>query len=291
VDHPDVHTIVFTGSKAVGLSILQKAAVVHPGQQHIKKVILELGGKNAIIVDTDADLDEAVDGVVHSAFGFSGQKCSACSRVIVLQDVYDKFVTRLMEATRSLVQAPAQDPQACLGPVVDEESYQRLMSIVQAGKQGSMGSSPVSWQKAQRAYQAMQVQGGFFVPPTIFTDVQVTDPLAQQEFFGPILAVLKAKDMDQAIQMLNQTEYALTAGLYSRSPSNIAKAREEIQCGNLYINRGITGAMVQRQPFGGFKLSGVGSKAGGPDYLQQFMEPRCITENQMRRGFAPSAEV
>jgi RHH-type proline utilization regulon transcriptional repressor/proline dehydrogenase/delta 1-pyrroline-5-carboxylate dehydrogenase len=294
VDHPDVHTIVFTGSKAVGLSILQKAAVVHPGQQHIKKVILELGGKNAIIVDTDADLDEAVDGVVHSAFGFSGQKCSACSRVIVLQDVYEKFVTRLMEATRSLVQAAAQDPQACLGPVVDEDSYQRLMSIVQAADAtASSGgaSSPVSWQKAQRAYQAMPVQGGYFVPPTIFTDVQATDPLAQQEFFGPVLAVIKARDMSEAIQILNQTEYALTAGLYSRSPSNIAKAREEIQCGNLYINRGITGAMVQRQPFGGFKLSGVGSKAGGPDYLQQFMEPRCITENQMRRGFAPTPEV
>jgi RHH-type proline utilization regulon transcriptional repressor/proline dehydrogenase/delta 1-pyrroline-5-carboxylate dehydrogenase len=279
VQHPQVTTIAFTGSKAVGLHILQNAAVHKPGQMHVKRCIIEMGGKNAVIIDSDADLDEAVDGVLYSAFGFSGQKCSACSRLIVLEDVYDKFEARLLEATKSIVQAAADDPKAYLGPVVDEEAYQRILRTVEEAKKTN-----------QLLYQAPTVSGGYFVPPTIFTKVDPNSSLAQNEIFGPVLAMIKAKDLDHALEIANGTEYALTGGVFSRSPANIAKVKAEFEVGNLYVNRGITGAMVDRHPFGGFKMSGVGSKTGGPDYLKQFMEPRCVTENTLRRGFAPADE-
>lgn len=277
VQHPQVTTIAFTGSKAVGLHILKNAADHKPGQTQVKRCIIEMGGKNAIIIDNDADLDEAVDGVVYSAFGFSGQKCSACSRVIVLEDVFDKFESRLLEATRSITQASAEDPLAYLGPVVDQEAYQRILQTIEAAKASH-----------KLLYQGEAPAGGYFVPPTIFTDVDPQSSLAQNEIFGPVLAVIKAKDLDQALEIANGTEYALTGGLFSRSPANIAKVKAGYEVGNLYINRGITGALVDRHPFGGFKMSGVGSKTGGPDYLKQFTEPRCVTENTLRRGFAPA---
>lgn len=277
VQHPHVTTIAFTGSKAVGLHILQKAATHQPGQIHVKRCIIEMGGKNAVIIDNDADLDEAVDGVVYSAFGFSGQKCSAASRVIVLDEVFDKFEARLLEATRSIVQASAENPAAYLGPVVDEEAYNRILKTIEEAKT-----------KHQLLYQGEAPKGGFFVPPTIFTKVDPKSTLAQNEIFGPVLALIKAKDLDEALEIANGTEYALTGGLFSRSPAHIARVKAEFEVGNLYINRGITGAMVDRHPFGGFKMSGVGSKTGGPDYLKQFMEPRCVTENTLRRGFAPA---
>ncbi len=277
VQHPQVTTIAFTGSKAVGLHILQTAAVHKPGQAHVKRCIIEMGGKNAVIIDSDADLDEAVEGVLYSAFGFAGQKCSACSRLIVLADVYDKFEARLLEATKSIVQASAEDPKAYLGPVVDEDAYQAILRTVEEAKKSN-----------QLLYQAPLVPGGYFVPPTIFTNVDAHSTLAQNEIFGPVLAVIKARDLDHALEIANGTEYALTGGLFSRSPATIAKVKAEFEVGNLYINRGITGAMVDRHPFGGFKMSGVGSKTGGPDYLKQFMEPRCVTENTLRRGFAPA---
>jgi RHH-type proline utilization regulon transcriptional repressor/proline dehydrogenase/delta 1-pyrroline-5-carboxylate dehydrogenase len=236
-----------------------------------------MGGKNAIIIDNDADLDEAVDGVLYSAFGFAGQKCSACSRLIVLEEVYDKFESRLLEATRSIVQASAEDPSAYLGPVVDEEAYQRMMNTIEEAKKTN-----------KLLYQGEAPRGGYYVPPTIFTHVDPKSSIAQNEIFGPVLAVIKAKDLDQALEIANGTEYALTGGLFSRSPANIAKVKAEFEVGNLYINRGITGAMVDRHPFGGFKMSGIGSKTGGPDYLKQFTEPRCVTENTLRRGFAPA---
>jgi RHH-type proline utilization regulon transcriptional repressor/proline dehydrogenase/delta 1-pyrroline-5-carboxylate dehydrogenase len=280
VQHPKITTIAFTGSKAVGLHILSAAANHKPGQQHVKRCIIEMGGKNAMIIDTDADLDEAVDGVVYSAFGFSGQKCSACSRLIVLADVYDKFVNRLLEATRSITVAHAEDPKAYLGPVVDEEAYMRIQKTIADAKN-----------QHELLYQGDAPAGGYFVPPTIFTNVDPTSKLAQEEIFGPVLAIIKAKDLDHALQIANSTEYALTGGLFSRSPENIKKVREEFEVGNLYINRGITGAMVDRHPFGGFKMSGIGSKTGGPDYLKQFTEPRCVTENTLRRGFAPTEEA
>lgn len=277
VDHPLTTTIAFTGSKSVGLHILKQAANVHPGQTSVKRCIIEMGGKNAVIIDNDADLDEAIDGVIYSAFGFAGQKCSAASRVIVLEEVYDKFVSRLVDSTKSIKVRSAIDPEAYLGPVVDQEACERIKATINEAK------------KHNKLLFEMDVANtGYFVGPTIFADVDPMSDLAQKEIFGPVLAVIKAKDIDQAIQFANCTEYALTGGLFSRSPANIAKVAAEFECGNLYINRGITGAMVDRHPFGGFKMSGLGSKTGGPDYLRQFMEPRVVTENLLRRGFAPT---
>lgn len=279
VNHPDVAVIAFTGSKNVGLQINRQAAETPPGQDHVKHVIAEMGGKNAIIVDEDADLDEAVHGVVQSAFSYQGQKCSACSRVIVLEPIHDAFLNRLIEATRSLKIAPAEDPGSVVGPLIEESARRRILDAVERGKR-----------EARMVYAGdvgPLAQQGFYVAPHIFADVQPTSFLAQDEFFGPLLSVLKARDLDQAIEIANGTQYALTGGLYSRSPQNIGRVKRLFRVGNLYINRKITGALVDKQPFGGFKLSGLGSKAGGPDYLLQFLLPRTITENTMRRGFAP----
>jgi RHH-type proline utilization regulon transcriptional repressor/proline dehydrogenase/delta 1-pyrroline-5-carboxylate dehydrogenase len=280
VKHPQVTTIAFTGSKAVGLHILAEAARHKPGQTSVKRCIIEMGGKNAVIIDSDADLDEAVDGVLYSAFGFSGQKCSAASRCIVLEEVYEKFEQRLLEATKSIHQTSAENPMAYLGPVVDEEAHQRILNTIAEAKKSN-----------RLLYEGPAVAGGYYVPPTIFTQVDPRSKLAQEEIFGPVLALIKAKTLTEAIEIANSTEYALTGGLFSRSPENIKRVREEFEVGNLYINRGITGAMVDRHPFGGFKMSGVGSKTGGPDYLKQFTEPRCVTENMLRRGFAPTESV
>jgi len=279
-EHPDVQIIAFTGSRPVGLQILKHTAELKPKQNHLKKVILELGGKNAIIVDSDADLDEAVLGIRHSAFSFQGQKCSACSRVIVLADRYDEFIHRLVEATRTLLLGPPERFEHTLGPVVDREAYERIKNtIANASK------------RFQRVCGDDAVNSiGYYIPATIFVDVDPQDKLAQEEIFGPVLTVHKARDFSEALAIANHTDCALTGGVFSRSPENLARARREFHVGNLYLNRGITGAFVSRQPFGGFKLSGIGSKAGGADYLQQFIETRVITENTMRRGFAPDSE-
>jgi RHH-type transcriptional regulator, proline utilization regulon repressor / proline dehydrogenase / delta 1-pyrroline-5-carboxylate dehydrogenase len=279
VNHKDVSLIAFTGSKPVGLHIMRQAQNVLPGQQHIKRVIAELGGKNAIIVDSDADLDEAVTGMIYSAFGFQGQKCSACSRAIVIEPLYERFLERMLEAAKSLHIGSSEDPRSFMGPVVDEEAYKRILATIESAKSSS-----------RLVFQGQAPAGGYFVPPTIFADVDPNSDLAQKEIFGPVLAVIKAKDMDHALKIANSTEYALTGGLYSRSPATIERVKREFEVGNLYINRGNTGALVERHPFGGFKMSGVGSKAGGPDYLLQFMEPRVVTENTMRRGFVPNDE-
>lgn len=277
VNHKDTATIAFTGSKAVGLHILNKASLLQPGQTHIKRCITELGGKNALIVDSDADLDEAVDAVLYSAFGFAGQKCSACSRAVILDEIYDKFETRLVEAARSMVIGSAEDPKSFYGPVVDAEAHTRILGMIDAAKS-----------KHKLLFEGPILPNGYYVPPTIFGNVPSEAPIAQDEIFGPVLALIRVKDLDEAIRVANGTQYALTGGLYSRSPANIEKVRNEFEVGNLYINRGITGALVERHPFGGFKLSGIGSKAGGPDYLKQFMEPKVVTENTVRRGFAPT---
>jgi RHH-type transcriptional regulator, proline utilization regulon repressor / proline dehydrogenase / delta 1-pyrroline-5-carboxylate dehydrogenase len=276
VKHPLTTTIAFTGSKAVGLLIAKNAAVVQPGQQHVKRCIIEMGGKNALIIDQDADLDEAVDAVLYSAFGFAGQKCSAASRVIVLSEVYEKFCERLVEAARSIKMLSAENPAAYLGPVVDEEAYARLLNTITEAEKNF-----------QLLYKSPAPMGGYYVPITIFGDVKSHESLAQNEFFGPVIALLKATDLTHALEIANSTEYALTGGIFSRSPANIERVKAELEVGNMYINRGITGAMVDRHPFGGFKMSGIGSKTGGPDYLRQFMEPVVVTENTMRRGFAP----
>ncbi len=277
VKHPLVTTIAFTGSKAVGLEILRSASNMVSGQIHVKRCIIEMGGKNAIIVDSDADLDEAVKGVVHSAFGFAGQKCSACSRVFVVGDIYDKFKERLLDATQSLRVLPSEDPLASLGPVIDQEAQKRILSFIEAGKQ-----------EGRLLFQAPTPANGYFVGPTIIEGLAPQSKIAQSEIFGPVLALFKVDSLQQAVTAMNDVEYALTGGIFSRSPANIDYAKEHIEVGNLYVNRGITGALVDRHPFGGFKMSGIGSKTGGPDYLKQFMEPRTVTENTLRRGFAPT---
>ncbi len=279
VEHPDVHLIAFTGSQAVGCHIYAQAAKLQPGQKHLKRVIAEMGGKNAVIIDSSADLDQAVQGVVQSAFGFSGQKCSACSRLIVQESVYETVIERLVAATESLAVGDPRLPGTKVGPVIDAEAQARLQQAIATAR----AQFPVAL--------AMPAPGdGFFVGPVIFRDVDPASDLAQQELFGPVLAVIKAQDFAEAIAIANGTDYALTGGLYSRTPAHIEQAHAEFEVGNLYINRSITGAIVERQPFGGYKLSGVGSKAGGPDYLLQFLEPRTITENIQRQGFAPLDE-
>jgi RHH-type proline utilization regulon transcriptional repressor/proline dehydrogenase/delta 1-pyrroline-5-carboxylate dehydrogenase len=282
-EHPDVALIAFTGSREVGLEINRVAAEVSAkGIGGVKRVIAEMGGKNAIIVDADADLDEAVLGTVKSAFGYQGQKCSACSRVIVLSEVHDAFLKRLVEAARSLEIGPAEYPSTSVGPVIDAAALAKIHEYIELGRQE--GRLELSVEVGALAQQ------GFFVGPHIFANVSPTARIAQEEIFGPVLAVLRAKNLDEAFQIANGTDYALTGGFYSRSPANLERARREFLVGNLYLNRSITGALVGRQPFGGFKLSGIGSKAGGPDYLLQFVLPRTITENTLRRGFAPAAE-
>lgn len=281
VAHPAVHVINFTGSRAVGLHIMKEAADVKPGQRHLKRVVAEMGGKNAIIIDDDADLDEAVAGCVHSAFGFQGQKCSAASRLIVLEACYERFKSRFLEAVASLKIGPSENPAYKVGPVIDADARARLEGVIERNR-------------AHIAFQLEMPAGlreqGHFVPPTVFESTDFTSELGQQEFFGPLVTMFRVKDLDEAIRAMNDVDYALTGGIYSRAPRNLERARAECEVGNLYINRGITGALVQRQPFGGFKLSGVGAKAGGPDYLLQFLEPRAVSENTMRRGFVPEEE-
>ncbi len=279
VDSPEVSLIAFTGSREVGLDIIARAAVVAPGQDHIKRVIAELGGKNAIIVDADADLDEAVAGIIKYAFGFQGQKCSACSRVVVLDEIYDRFVARLVAGAESLVIGDPADPLTDVGPVIDGAAREKILGFVELGRR-----------EARTLLLREGPSRGSFAPLAIFGEVDPDSRLAQEEIFGPVLSVIKVGSIERAIEVANSVSYALTGGLYSRSPRNLELAQREFRVGNLYINRGITGAMVARQPFGGFKMSGVGSKAGGPDYLLQFLEPRCVTENTLRRGFAPAEE-
>lgn len=279
VSDPRVAIVSFTGSVAVGLAIQAQAAKRAPGQRQLKKVIAEMGGKNAIIIDDDADLDEAVKGVVGSAFGYQGQKCSACSRVIVHRGVYDAFVSRLQAATASLTIGPPEDPANAVGPVIDAEARDRLLGAIEKGK---------SEAQCLHAGDVGELsKSGYFVAPHLFADSPRDSLLARTELFGPVLAIFRARDISDALSLANDTDYALTGGVYSRNPVTIDRCKEEFEVGNLYINRRITGAEVDRQPFGGYRLSGIGAKAGGPDYLGQFLVPRTVTENTLRRGFAP----
>lgn len=276
VKHKDTAMICFTGSKEVGQKILSHAQTFQPGQQQIKRCMTELGGKNAIIIDSDADLDEAVSSILYSSFGFQGQKCSACSRLIVLDEIYNKLIERLVEAAKSFKVGPAENPTSYMGPVIDEEAYKRILNYIEIGKS-----------EAKLLFKGDAPTEGYFVAPHIFIDVKTNHRIAQEEIFGPVLAIIKCKDLDEALEIANGTEFGLTGGLFSRSPQNIERVKNEFNVGNLYINRGNTGAMVERHPFGGFKMSGGGSKTGGKDYLLQFVDPKVITENTLRRGFAP----
>jgi RHH-type proline utilization regulon transcriptional repressor/proline dehydrogenase/delta 1-pyrroline-5-carboxylate dehydrogenase len=285
VSHPDTAVVAFTGSRPVGLAINAQAAAASAatGSRLVKRVIAEMGGKNAIIVDDDADLDEAVMAVVQSGFGFQGQKCSACSRVILVDRVHDACVSRLADAVRSLRVGSAAEPGTRVGPLVDREAQQRVQSFIDLG------------QRTAREVVAVDVGGladrGWFVGPHVFADADPASSLGQEEIFGPVLVVLRARDFDHAIELANGTSYALTAGVFTRSPAHLHEAAVSLQAGNVYLNRGITGALVRRQPFGGYRLSGIGSKTGGPDYLQQFLVPRTVTENTLRRGFTPPSRT
>ena len=279
VGHPAIALIAFTGSKETGLAIIERASRLANGQHHVKKVIAEMGGKNAIIIDDDADLDEAVPAVIRSAFGYQGQKCSACSRAIVLDEIYDRFMERLVEAARSVKIGPAEDPANFMGPVISQDARDHILGYLELARS-----------EGRIVYSSPVPEEGYYVPLTIVADVGPEARIAQEEIFGPVLAVMRAGDFDEAIALANSTDFALTGAVFSRSPDHLERARREFRVGNLYLNRGCTGAIVGRQPFGGFKLSGIGSKAGGPDYLLQFLEPRTVTENTMRRGFIPSWE-
>ncbi|MET0902502.1 MAG: proline dehydrogenase family protein [Acidimicrobiales bacterium] len=277
VEHPDVAVIAFTGSKPVGLLINQVAAAPQPGQRHVKQVVCELGGKNALIIDDDADPDQAVPAAAYSAFGYAGQKCSAASRLIVLDRVYDTVVTRLVGCSSELLLGHPATPGVQVGPVIDADAHERVRGYVEAAP--TQGRVVLCREDVP--------DSGWFVGPTIVEVDDPSAPIAREEIFGPVLAVLRARDFDHAIELANDTEYALTAGCFSRSPLHLERAAAELRAGNVYLNRHITGAVVGRQPFGGYGMSGVGSKAGGPDYLHQFLDPRVSTENTLRQGFAP----
>ena len=285
VRDPRVALVAFTGSKAVGLDIVKACAEVGDGQHFVKHVVCEMGGKNAIIVDASADLDEAVLGVRQSAFGFSGQKCSACSRVIVVESAHDQFLHRLIEATRCLTVGDPTLPGTDIGPVIDADAAARIKQFIEIGsKEGKLELQlPVP--------EGLEAKVGLpYVGPTIISGIRPEHRLANDEIFGPVLAVIKVKDFEEALAVANGTAYKLTGGIYSRKPAHLERAKREYRVGNLYLNRGITGALVGRQPFGGFGMSGLGSKAGGGGYLEHFVVPRALCENTMRRGFAPSVD-
>ena len=268
VDHPRGRFINFTGSKEVGLRIGSRAAKVQPGQPWLKRAFLEMGGKDAVVVDETADLDAATAAVVQSAFGFQGQKCSAASRLIVTAEVYAPFLEKLVAATKVLNVGPAEENYP-VAAVISEEQYRKILAEIDSGKAQA---------KLLVGGKAIDRDGGYYIEPTVFAEVPGNSRLGQYEIFGPVLAVIRARNFDAAVQIFNDTEYGLTGGLFSRSRERIERAKREFEVGNLYINRGITGARVGVQPFGGFKMSGSNAKAGGPDYVRLFMEMKTVAE-------------
>jgi len=269
VEHPKTRFIAFTGSKEVGLDIHVRAAKTQPGQIWIKRTILEMGGKDSIIVSADADLDKAVAGVIASAFGFSGQKCSACSRAIVEEPIYDVFVDRVREAAAALkVGDPAENPN--MGPVVNEGALKTISEYIQAGRtEGRLIAGGHAIETPEK---------GYYLEPTVFADVAPNARISQEEIFGPVLAILRAPDFDSALAIANNTEFGLTGAVYTQDRVKLDKARREFHVGNLYFNRKCTGAMVGAHPFGGFNMSGTDSKAGGPDYLYLFTQAKSVAE-------------
>ena len=269
VAHPQTRFIAFTGSKAVGLEIHESAGRTQPGQRFIKRTILEMGGKDAIIVEADANLDAAIEGVVASAFGFNGQKCSACSRAIIAASIYDTFCDRLQARVR---QIQTGDPAKNIytGPVISEKAYKKVLGYIEIGKtEGRLLAGGITIKTPD---------GGYYIQPTVFADVSPTARISQEEIFGPVLAVIKSESFEQSLAIANNTEYGLTGSVYSSSREKLDRAREEFHVGNLYFNRKSTGAMVGAHPFGGFNMSGTDSKAGGPDYLLLFTQAKSIGE-------------
>ncbi len=270
VEHPRTRFISFTGSRDVGLRINELAARQRPGQLWIKRVIAEMGGKDAIIVDGDVDLDKAVDGVLVSAFGYQGQKCSACSRAIVDAKVYDGFLSKLAAKTKNIKVGPADDPDNYMGPVISAGARRTILQYIEAGmKEGRLVAGATSGPEVPS-------EGGYFVPPTILADVEPGAKIFQEEIFGPVLAVSKARDFEHALDLANDSQYGLTGAVFSRNTDHLKQARERFHVGNLYFNRKCTGAMVGAHPFGGFNMSGTDSKAGGPDYLLLFLQAKSV---------------
>jgi 1-pyrroline-5-carboxylate dehydrogenase len=268
VQHPKTRFVAFTGSRDVGLRINELAAKHRPGQIWIKRVIAEMGGKDAIVVDADCDLDQAADGVLVSAFGYQGQKCSACSRAIVDAKVYDAFLEKLTAKAKRIRLGAADDPENYMGPVISETAKESILGYIEDGKaEGRLvlgdGAAPGS---------------GYFIPPVIIADVEPSARIFQEEIFGPVLAVTKAKDFDHALELANDSQYGLTGAVFSNNPQHLEQAKDQFQVGNLYFNRKCTGAMVGAHPFGGFNMSGTDSKAGGPDYLLLFLQAKSIAQ-------------
>ena len=266
VQHPKTRFIAFTGSRDVGLRINELAAKPQRGQIWIKRVIAEMGGKDAIVVDGDADVDKAVDGVLVSAFGFQGQKCSACSRAIVHDAIYDQFVDKLAAKARNLKMGPSDDPSNYMGPVISAGAQKSILQYIETGKQEGRlvaGGEPAP-------------AGGYFIPPTIIADIEPTARIFREEIFGPVLSITRARDFEHALEMANDSEYGLTGAVYSNNAEHLREAKERFHVGNLYFNRKCTGAMVGAHPFGGFNMSGTDSKAGGPDYLLLFLQAKSV---------------
>ncbi|MBE3568005.1 MAG: aldehyde dehydrogenase family protein, partial [Thermogemmatispora sp.] len=270
VSHPLTRFIAFTGSRDVGLRINELAAKTQPGQRWIKRTILEMGGKDAIVVDETADLEAAANGIVTSAFGFQGQKCSACSRAIIVESVYDQVLQKVVEKTRQLSIGDVTRPETFMGPVIDANAFKKITDYIEIGK----GEG--------RLVLGGGYHGpGYYIEPTIFADVDPHARIAQEEIFGPVLAFIRAKDFSDALRIANDTEYGLTGSVYTRDPERIQRAKEEFHVGNLYFNRKCTGALVGVHPFGGFNMSGTDSKAGGRDYLLLFTQAKAISVKKL----------
>jgi 1-pyrroline-5-carboxylate dehydrogenase len=271
VDHPRTRFINFTGSKEIGIRIAERAAKVHEGQKWLKRSFMEMGGKDALIIDDTADIQQAAADAVRSSFGFQGQKCSACSRLIVFESIHDELVDAVVDIASKLTVGPAFENNA-VGPVISASAHASIIEEIEAGKSEAtlvMGG------------RSIEKDGGYYIEPTIFVDVAPDSRLAQHEIFGPVLSIVKVKDFDEALAVANGTEFGLTGGVYSNDAQRLAKARREFHAGNLYFNRKITGALVGVQPFGGFNMSGSNSKAGGPDYLRLFMEMKSVAERHV----------
>jgi RHH-type proline utilization regulon transcriptional repressor/proline dehydrogenase/delta 1-pyrroline-5-carboxylate dehydrogenase len=266
VDSPKVALIAFTGSMEVGLRIIERAGRTGKDQPSVKKIVCEMGGKNGIVLDEEFDEEAAIRDVLYSAFGYQGQKCSACSRLIVVDKVYDRFVPKLVEAARKLKIGPAEDPQNYIGPVIDQKAQGTISQYISLAQE-----------EGKILYRSETPDKGYYVPLTIAEGFTPEHRLAQEEVFGPLLAIMRAKDFDQALEWANSTRFALTGAVFSKNEEHLDRAVRQFRVGNLYLNRSSVGALVQVQPFGGFKMSGVGTKAGGPDYLLHFMDPRAVT--------------
>jgi 1-pyrroline-5-carboxylate dehydrogenase len=271
VTHPQTRYISFTGSKQVGLWIHEHTAKIQPGQRWLKRAILEMGGKDAVLVDETANLEEAAQGIVAGAFGFQGQKCSAGSRAVIVDSVYEHVTNRVVDMAKQIVVgAPDEGNHIGMGPVIDKEAMQKIMDYIEIGTQEGkllLGGHPLQ-----------TPDNGYFIPPTIFGDVPWDARLAQEEVFGPVLAMIRANDYDDALRIANSTEYGLTGALFSNDRDRLARAHHEFHVGNLYLNRKCTGALVGIHPFGGFNMSGTDTKSGGPDYLLQYTQPKSVAE-------------